>query len=129
MVVSADTVGGRLKAARAHVGASSRQVGARLGVCHSAVIHWEAGRRSITTDIAQRAARMLGVSARWLLCLSDEGGPGSREPAEFKATRRGRRKLPRRDRTGRYCPPPMPEPDGPDFSLMGLVRSDGVPLG
>lgn len=128
MSLDGTTLGGRLRTARIAAGASARQLADKLGVVHSAVHHWECGRRTMAAETVKRCARLLGVSVRWLVGLSLEGGPGTYAPSTFKRTKGGRPRLPRRGSDGRYCQRvTMPDPDGPDFEdprqLLALPAS------
>ena len=64
----------RLRFARLAAGMTQAQLGAAVGVTHTAVHRWETG-AAISTTRAADCCRVLKVSADWLLSLSEDGGP------------------------------------------------------
>lgn len=63
-----ETFGDRLRAARVEAGVSQRELAESLGVIRTNVDRWEHGRtpRNVA-DVAGQVARLLGVSASWLV--------------------------------------------------------------
>jgi len=71
------TVGARIRTAREVKGYTQRQLGARLGLKHAAVIQaWEKGERDMPALLFRKLATACGVSTLWLLEGGDvPGGP------------------------------------------------------
>lgn len=67
-------VGQRLRAARESKTLSLRDVGARLGISHGTVGHWETGQNPIDLDALRRLARLYETSVVALLAerMTDE---------------------------------------------------------
>lgn len=67
-------VGQRLRAAREDKSLSLRDVGARLGISHGTVGHWETGQNPVDLDDLRRLARLYETSVVALLAekMTDE---------------------------------------------------------
>lgn len=70
-----DIDAGRLRAARLRCGLQQIDLAAQLGVAKSLPGQWERGQRTPSVDVLKRLARLLGVSADWLLGMDQLGLP------------------------------------------------------
>ena len=75
----------RMAALRKARGLSQRQVAGELGISQALLSHYENGAREPGLDFVCRACRYFGVSADYILGMSDEPG-GSREQNEAFAS-------------------------------------------
>jgi transcriptional regulator with XRE-family HTH domain len=69
------TFGGRLREARKARGLTAIELGELAGVSNSGISRWEQGKRAPGGAYAQKLAKALGVTERWLM-----SGEGPREP-------------------------------------------------
>ncbi len=73
-------IGFRIKAERLFNGLTQKQLAERMGVSQTAIALWENGSRSISIDIAEDLAEILGISASYILFGESEDTKTS-EPA------------------------------------------------
>lgn len=74
-VIDISTIGGRIKAARAFAGISQAQLAVRWNVSKFWVMDLEKGRQDLPLHKVHSLCIITGVSQKWLLMESDEGGP------------------------------------------------------
>lgn len=70
-----DSVGNRLRKARNRVGLTQDEVAKKLGVTRSVIARYESGTNDPPTENIIKMAEMYGVSADWLLCLTNDPRP------------------------------------------------------
>lgn len=70
-----DSVGNRLRKARNRVGLTQDEVANKLGVTRSVIARYESGTNDPPTENIIKMAEMYGVSADWLLCLTNDPRP------------------------------------------------------
>lgn len=67
-----DSIKKRLMMLRAEAGESQAYISEVCGVCHASVCRWENGNREIPTHAVIDLCKHYGVSADWVLGLSDK---------------------------------------------------------
>lgn len=66
--------GKRLRELRESLGYSRREIAQKIGIAESQIVRYEIGENDASGDVLSRLAKMLGVSADYLLGLTDTPG-------------------------------------------------------
>lgn len=92
------TIGGRLRCARECAGMLQRDLARRVGMTQYAISNMELERRAMPATKLAGICQSLGVSERWMLMLSDEGGPKARHGILRSVQTPGQAKQAKRER-------------------------------